>query len=332
MPSVIALTRHTKTTSAAVNVAVSFDNLLASGETFTGNTPAVTCQGLTLANKAVSTSSLTIEGKTVITGRAIQFKASAGTAGKRYVISINCVSDATPAQTLYGGAEMDVVADPAGAVVAAPSANDITLVQARRLVDDLAQRAGSGGMYTDSHKDHAIMVALRYANKRGDLLSDTDTIDIKKNDTTLDFSQIAGFHQMRFVHARIVWDDLERISYDSIREKYDNSESTDQPRFIAFETPQEATIHPTADAAYKMTVKLRRDIVNFMAGDPADIVLDVPREIIEPILAFGAVPILLSGDPDTYTQSHQWQALEKFLRNIRGYDRDGGSTIRRSVS
>ena len=83
---------------------VSFEGKLDSGELLTG-TPTVLEVGtsdLTLANKAVSTGSLTINGATVATGQAVQFTATGFTGGRTYTIRLSAGTDATPAQTLVG--------------------------------------------------------------------------------------------------------------------------------------------------------------------------------------------------------------------------------------
>jgi hypothetical protein len=99
-----------KTASEVRNAAVSFADLLASGETLTG-TPTVTQASLTFANQAVSTAALTINGETVAIGKAVQFKVSGGAAGNVYEIDINCDTTSTPVQTLYGTVTLEVVAN-----------------------------------------------------------------------------------------------------------------------------------------------------------------------------------------------------------------------------
>ena len=98
-----ALQVHYISEDAVRNVAVSFDNVLESGEALTG-TPTVTISptGPTIDNKAVSSESLTINGETVTTGRAVQFRISGVTAGTKYTITISCETDSTPAQTVDG--------------------------------------------------------------------------------------------------------------------------------------------------------------------------------------------------------------------------------------
>ena len=103
------------------NFAVSFAGELDSGEVLTG-TPTVaeqTTSDLTIENKAVNTAALTINGKTVAIGNAVQFKVSAqlaagseredeSVATGTYKIKITVGTDATPAQTLIGFADFDV--------------------------------------------------------------------------------------------------------------------------------------------------------------------------------------------------------------------------------
>lgn len=92
---------HTKRSTAVMNGAVSFDELLESGETLTG-TPTVTGSpsGLTIDNARVSTGELTINGVAVATGRAVQFRVSSGTSGTTYTLTATCGTTSSPAQTL----------------------------------------------------------------------------------------------------------------------------------------------------------------------------------------------------------------------------------------
>ena len=112
----VAPQQNTKTVSEVRNVAASFSNKLDSGELLTG-TPAVveanasSPQALTFSNIAVSTAILTINGVSTPIGEAVQFKVSGGVAGTLYEIIINCGTDATPAQTLYGVIRIRMKAD-----------------------------------------------------------------------------------------------------------------------------------------------------------------------------------------------------------------------------
>lgn len=104
--------RQIKTASEVRNVAVSFAEVLDSGELLTG-TPTIleVTTTLTLGNKAVSTGSLTINGNTVIAGEALQFNVAGGSANVDYNIQMACATDSTPAQTVYGLITIGVVAD-----------------------------------------------------------------------------------------------------------------------------------------------------------------------------------------------------------------------------
>jgi len=83
------------------NVKIDYTDKLDSGELLTG-TPTiteVTSSDLTLANKAVSTAQLTINGATVAIGAAVQFNVTGGTAGTEYKVKIIATSDDSVAQT-----------------------------------------------------------------------------------------------------------------------------------------------------------------------------------------------------------------------------------------
>jgi hypothetical protein len=85
------------------NFAVSFINVLDSGELLTG-TPTVaeaTTADLTIASKVVNTAALTVDDTAVAIGQAVQFKVSGQQlAHSPYTLKITVGTNATPAQTL----------------------------------------------------------------------------------------------------------------------------------------------------------------------------------------------------------------------------------------
>ena len=98
----VAIETQYKRAGATRLVSVSLTGQLDSGELLTG-TPTiveVTTTDLTLSNKAVSTAELTISGRTVAIGQAVQFKVVGGTAGTKYTIRITVATDSSPAQSL----------------------------------------------------------------------------------------------------------------------------------------------------------------------------------------------------------------------------------------
>ena len=82
---------------------VSFVGVLDSGELLASVTNVVDDAGgvtLTISNKSVSTSALTINGKTVAVGKAVQFLVTgAVVASSPYTLKMTVVTDSSPAQT-----------------------------------------------------------------------------------------------------------------------------------------------------------------------------------------------------------------------------------------
>ena len=100
-----------ETRAIAVDMEGKLDDTTSPEEKLTG-TPTITevsTTDLTLGSKAVSTTSLTINGTTVITGRAIQFTcdATSATKGKTYTIKIVCGTDAS--QTVSGSVKVKII-------------------------------------------------------------------------------------------------------------------------------------------------------------------------------------------------------------------------------
>lgn len=91
---------YPKSVTEALNVAVDCTTGLRPDETITGTpTSVVSPSGLTLANIAVNAAALEIDGKTVAIGKAITFKATAGTAGVTYEVALWAATSASPAQS-----------------------------------------------------------------------------------------------------------------------------------------------------------------------------------------------------------------------------------------
>lgn len=97
-----------KTVVEIRNGAVSFLGKLDVGELLTG-TPTITgSSDLTLSNKVVSTSGLTIRGTTHAAGQAVTFTVAGGLAGETYDINVNVGTNAANAQTLVRDVRVEV--------------------------------------------------------------------------------------------------------------------------------------------------------------------------------------------------------------------------------
>lgn len=93
-------------TLSEVRVAsVSFIDKLDDGELLTGTPVVDAVTGFTFENVAVNTAALTINGKSVAIGQAVQFKVTRTTAvvaDSPFTIPVSCGTDRSPAQTLRG--------------------------------------------------------------------------------------------------------------------------------------------------------------------------------------------------------------------------------------
>ncbi len=85
------------------------DGKLDSGELLTGTPTAVNhsispTSGTsgTIADVAINTVSLSVNGRTCIAGECVQFSFTGGTSGTINAVKITATSDATPAQTMIG--------------------------------------------------------------------------------------------------------------------------------------------------------------------------------------------------------------------------------------
>lgn len=115
----IAPQRPFKSVSGTRNVSISFSDMLDVGELLNGTPTIVEVAGtgspttdLTLSNKVVSTSALTINDVSVPLGEAVQFAVTGGlVANSPYSITITVATDSTPAQSLVGTVLLTIIAD-----------------------------------------------------------------------------------------------------------------------------------------------------------------------------------------------------------------------------
>lgn len=103
---------RSKTASEVRIASVDFQGKLDDGELLTG-TVTVTddTSDLTIANRAVNSAALVINGKTSAIGKAVAFKITGGSAGTTYYLHISVATDATFAQTLNARVKLKVVTD-----------------------------------------------------------------------------------------------------------------------------------------------------------------------------------------------------------------------------
>lgn len=109
--SITAPQQYCKHASESVNIAIDVTGELDSGELATG-TPTiveVTTSDLTIDNKGVSTTALTILGTSVAIGEALQCRVAGGTAGTSYTIRCTFTTDATSAQTRMVDIKLTVI-------------------------------------------------------------------------------------------------------------------------------------------------------------------------------------------------------------------------------
>jgi hypothetical protein len=93
--------RH-KTANEVRNGIVSFIGKLDTSELLTGTpTASASPSGLTFASVAVNTTARTLEdGTQVAIGQGVQFRVSGGTAGTKYIITVQAGTTSSPAQTV----------------------------------------------------------------------------------------------------------------------------------------------------------------------------------------------------------------------------------------
>ncbi len=105
--------RHTKTESEERNIALDIRGKLDAGEVLTGSPSVeeVTTTDLTLSNKALNTTIITVNGLQVPISQAVQFKCVGGVAGTTYTIRVSCATTSNPFQFLIENLHLKVIAD-----------------------------------------------------------------------------------------------------------------------------------------------------------------------------------------------------------------------------
>ena len=92
------------------NCAIDFSDVLDTDESFTGTVTITGTAAVTLDNKAISDSTLTINGREVDSGKAITYRVEGVSAAADIPIKVTCSTDASPAQTIIETVELTVEA------------------------------------------------------------------------------------------------------------------------------------------------------------------------------------------------------------------------------
>lgn len=114
MSTSIVAKSHCKTVSEVRNVSIDFSGKLDAGELLSGAV-ALDDGGLpgavTVEAGQINSVELTIQGRKVAAGKAVQFKVSGGTIDQTDTVKISVGTDAVPAQALVANVKIKVIKD-----------------------------------------------------------------------------------------------------------------------------------------------------------------------------------------------------------------------------
>lgn len=199
----------------------------------------------------------------------------------------------------------------------------MTLKTARDVVRNLALHIG-GSTFSDEKVDMAIRIAGEKFLR--ETLADRTTVNVATaaDDTTLDVTATAAdFMPGTLLVPPFIGSTDQKLSvvtFENIRQLRNQGGTSGRPEAIAWLTPGEAHIFPTADAIYTITFAYYKPLVSYTNGDatPGDVTINIPDRYVYEVMANGAAGQLLQGAPGHPDWRAKLDAFEQLIYEARG--------------
>jgi hypothetical protein len=179
--------------------------------------------------------------------------------------------------------------------------------------------------YPDDQLDWAIQSAgVYFCNQTlAVVVSKTMAVSARDPVLSLDGDDFDTFQPFYTQNVRIGYSRIEGTDFEHVRTLLDAYPSNfARPKYIAFETPRVATLYPTPDVSYDITLSWCDSFKLWEPGlaqtDPATIFeFNVPDRFMFPIVTFGAVGYLLGGyQVQHFLANKGWDLFLQFCNSL----------------
>jgi hypothetical protein len=196
------------------------------------------------------------------------------------------------------------------------------LLTAARTLLTTASIHASESQFSNTDKDYAIQsigyelceeLAVDVGNQEVTLSANQNTVNIQ--------STLSDFEVNRFIRARIGNSLVELTTWDSILRMYADDTPIGIPNLIAFDSESALGMYaPQPKTGQTMVLTYRKSFVSFTAGtgSPGSVTLNIPEEIVRPVIFWGAKYFLLDGEQDNQQEAQKaYVKYREFIDKIR---------------
>ena len=213
----------------------------------------------------------------------------------------------------------------------------MTIAQARLVLADAARNANSDS-FNSTHYDYAILAAGNEFVNATRCISNTSTIALGDSDSTIATGEWAtGFRADRLQRAwvRDESEDLQIVAYRDVVRMLDEDSTEGVPTHIGFisTTDNAAKVWRTTDAAYTVDYVWYPPFTVYTAGTATDSTeLNIPEDLIRPVINAGAVSYLLRSMPENASWVDRLRRdFDEHIKRHRFYANTGVRSAPRSM-
>lgn len=181
------------------------------------------------------------------------------------------------------------------------------LSEARQYVRDNARNAGSSSAYTEQQIDRVINKLVTAVTHELKLPKLAVAIAFVGGSNSIDISSLvsAGFEPHHFLEAYITsaipgYDPvLNTIDYAEMLKMIAEDSTQAVPRYLAFPTSSTCVCYPTPEISYSGSIRWFKQFTQITPGAAGTTVIDVPTEVLLPILTEGCPLFLMRTQPES---------------------------------
>jgi hypothetical protein len=189
----------------------------------------------------------------------------------------------------------------------------LTVAQARARLRDQAANAGDTDVYEDDSLDNALQHVINDFVLDTDCLRQTDSLTLTSGSSTIDASSIDGFRSAFIKRAWIVGQDpIEITDHGQVLELAKCKPRSAAPLLVGFSDWTSGDCWPTPDQTYTLKLSWAPPATIWTPGDDDDVVINIPADLLIPIITYGATSALQHAEKAQRYASESWRKYESF--------------------
>lgn len=210
----------------------------------------------------------------------------------------------------------------------------MNLSDARTWILDAARNAGEPGTYSAERVDMALQFVGNQFCRTTHYLRRAASVTLTPSSPAVSFAAVSEFRPERLTQAYVVGFSG-GVSIEDWQTVYDlvvDQASAGVPTKLAFEDDDVCNVWPIPDIAYTMRFRFWRPFTTWTLGaEPSGVTLNLPDDVLMPILRYGAPAALQHSEPETLYANESWKKYLDWERSMVGANSPPVQTARRCM-